>query len=63
MIYFVSVKHRRNWRTVTKLHTDIERILIEAETIQRRVDELAARINADLTAQLRAAEQTRATQG
>ena len=30
-----------------KLHTDIERILIDAETVQRRVDELAAQINAD----------------
>lgn len=30
-----------------KLHTDIERILIEAEAIQRRVDELAAQINTD----------------
>ncbi len=28
-------------------HSDIERILIDAETIQQRVDELAARINAD----------------
>ena len=29
-----------------KLHTDIERILIDAETVQCRVDELAAQINA-----------------
>ena len=30
-----------------RLHTDIERILIDAEMIQRRVDELATQINAD----------------
>ena len=30
-----------------KLHTDIESVLIGAEAIQRRVDELAAQINAD----------------
>jgi len=30
-----------------KLHPDIERILISVETVQRRVNELAAQINAD----------------
>jgi hypoxanthine phosphoribosyltransferase len=30
-----------------ELHTDIERILISEETVQRRVGELAAQINAD----------------
>ena len=30
-----------------KLHTDIERILIDAATIQHRIDELAAQIDAD----------------
>jgi len=30
-----------------RLHPDIESILISAETVQRRVDELAAQINAD----------------
>ncbi len=30
-----------------KLHTDIERILIDAETIQRRIDELATQVDAD----------------
>lgn len=32
-----------------EIHSDIERVLIDAETIQNRVDELAARINTDYT--------------
>ncbi len=37
----------RTMRRHIRAHADIERILIDTETIQRRVNELAAQINAD----------------